>query len=155
MVIECMHVIPISIAVFARHITDLSVELWMQRRSESGPLDGLLEFPGGKIEPNEDSVTAASREVLEEVGLEVAPSKLKLFKIYTHDYEDRSVCLFTHLIIDHNFNEDRGWVEVLFDKPLEILENQVPAANKEIIVDICAYIRELKTNKTLEQLWGV
>ncbi len=38
-----------------------------------GPYDGCWEFPGGKVEPGEDDLTALVREIGEELGVVVAP----------------------------------------------------------------------------------
>ncbi|GAB3300938.1 hypothetical protein GCM10027451_03650 [Geodermatophilus aquaeductus] len=39
----------------------------------SGPLAGLWEFPGGKVEPGEDHLAALARECAEELGVVVVP----------------------------------------------------------------------------------
>lgn len=37
----------------------------------TGPLAGLWEFPGGKVEPDEDQRDALAREIVEELGCRV------------------------------------------------------------------------------------
>lgn len=41
------------------------------QRSAAGPLPNLWEFPGGKVDPQEQPAAAAERECREETGLEV------------------------------------------------------------------------------------
>jgi 8-oxo-dGTP diphosphatase len=40
-----------------------------------GPYDGCWEFPGGKVEPGEDHLTALVREIGEELGVAVVPQE--------------------------------------------------------------------------------
>ena len=49
--------------------------LLLMRRPDDGPLPGLWEFPGGKIEGGEDPFDALVREWREELGVEVAAAQ--------------------------------------------------------------------------------
>lgn len=150
-----MRTFPISIVIFASGVSEAGLQLWMQKRVEDGPLNGLLEFPGGKIEESEGPLEAATREVIEETNLEsIESSSLKLFKIYRHDYQDRSVNLFTHLCLNNRDLSPEGWINLSFDTPLSEIEDKLPEANKQIIKDVCSYINEIRDNGTLEALWG-
>lgn len=51
----------------------------------SGPLQGLWEFPGGKVEPEESHQAALKREVREELGCDVAVGDH--LDSTEHDYE--------------------------------------------------------------------
>lgn len=65
------------------------------RRGAGGPLAGLWEFPGGKIEQHEDHATALTREIREELGCDIAVGKL--LNTHTHSYPFARVTLHTYL----------------------------------------------------------
>jgi len=93
---------------------------------------GLWEFPGGKVETDENVQQALTRELSEELAITVIRSE-PLIAI-EHDYSDKSVML------------DVWWVDVFSGEPhgregqlwqwiaVEELRNlEFPAANKPII----------------------
>ncbi len=59
-------------------------------KRSTGDLIGKWEFPGGKVEPNEDEIHAIEREILEEFEL-----KIKATKFITNN-----ICQYPNKIID-------------------------------------------------------
>ncbi len=66
---------------------------------------GLWEFPGGKCEFGESAELALSRELKEEIGIEVCSSFL-LMEL-EHDYGDKTVCL-SFFVVDDFKGEPKG-----------------------------------------------
>ena len=64
------------------------------KRGPGGSLPGMWEFPGGKVEPSEDEVTALTREIREELLCEVKVGQ----KVTTtaHGYDFGTVRLTTY-----------------------------------------------------------
>lgn len=63
------------------------------RRPDHVHQGGLLEFPGGKVEPGETVQAALVREIDEEAGLQVPPDSLSPVIAIRHDYGDKRVLL--------------------------------------------------------------
>ena len=75
--------------------------LLIARRPSNGLLGGLWEFPGGKLEPGEELADGLKREILEELGVEIAVGEP--FGIYEHGYTHFKVTLhaFRCSLLDH------------------------------------------------------
>ena len=63
------------------------------RRPDHVHQGGLLEFPGGKVEPGETVQAALVREIAEETGLHVPAGSLEPVIGIRHDYGDKRVFL--------------------------------------------------------------
>ncbi len=65
---------------------------FLTRRHAGTHLEGLWEFPGGKVDAGETHQEALRREIREELGATIEVHDL-VFEI-THDYPDRTIVLF-------------------------------------------------------------
>lgn len=66
-------------------------KLLISRRHPATHQGGLWEFPGGKREPNETFEACLARELMEELGIEVAVGRL--VESLTHAYPEKTVHL--------------------------------------------------------------
>lgn len=75
-------------------------------RAEGSHLEGLWEFPGGKVEAGEEPHEAALRELREETGL--TASSAEPLSVFHYAYPDRDVRL--HAFVVREFEgEPSGW----------------------------------------------
>ena len=61
-------------------------EFLLAQRPEGKPYPGYWEFPGGKIEPGEDAREALTRELREELGIEVREATPWITRRYTYTH---------------------------------------------------------------------
>jgi 8-oxo-dGTP diphosphatase len=113
-------------------LTNLIGDVLITRRPEHVHQGGLWEFPGGKVELGETVERALTRELREELGVEVA-SMRPLIRV-RHAYTDKTVLLDVWRI-DSYWGEPRGlegqplrWVA-----PHGLAEYDFPAADAPII----------------------
>ncbi len=107
-------------------------ELFITRRHNTLHQGGLWEFAGGKVEHGERLNTALSRELREEIGIEVI-AIMPLISFY-HDYFDRQVRLHVFEITEFSGTAEsklgQGWFWV---KPEDLKNYIFPAANRPIL----------------------
>jgi 8-oxo-dGTP diphosphatase len=88
--------------VVAGILCDPKGRVLIAERLGGGPFHGMWEFPGGKIAPGETSPQALSRELAEELGIEV--TECSSFMSLRHEYDDRIVSI--EFFIVSNWNSD-------------------------------------------------
>jgi 8-oxo-dGTP diphosphatase len=77
--------------VAAGILCDSSGRVLIAERLGDGPFHGMWEFPGGKISAGETTLQALSRELAEELGIEV--TTCSSFMNLRHEYDDRIVTI--------------------------------------------------------------
>lgn len=131
--------------MFVRRPSAEGIQVWMQKRSEEGPLFGFWELPGGKIEANESPEDAARREVEEETGVNIASLPLIFFKKYPYEFNDRKIHL--HLFLAH-FEKMQSrihqgeWFEVDYTVQSQKFKGKIPPVNHQVIDEVTTYLQK-------------
>lgn len=87
-----MKVLEIAVGI----IVDPQRGIFITQRKASSHLAGFWEFPGGKIESGESAEQALSRELLEEIGIQV--SSARWLKCIDYYYSDKHLNLHFFLV---------------------------------------------------------
>ncbi|MCC2605397.1 8-oxo-dGTP diphosphatase MutT [Planctobacterium marinum] len=107
-------------------------EVFLTRRASDAHQGGKWEFPGGKREAHESMTEALSRELQEEVGIEVL-SASPLIQI-NHDYGDKTVLLDVYTVSEFaNEPESKEDLEYRWVAINHLPEVDFPAANGVIV----------------------
>jgi 8-oxo-dGTP diphosphatase len=75
-----------AVKVVAAIIENKQNEILCALRSPEMSIPNMWEFPGGKVEANEDIYSALVREIDEELDCKIEPTK-EIFNNNTHEYE--------------------------------------------------------------------
>ena len=105
--------------------------LLVTRRPEGVHLGGLWEFPGGKIVPGEDHISALKREIREELDADVDVHEL--VHATTHEYPDRAVQLFFYRCIMAGCPRPVLDQQIQWVAPADLEGLEFPPADAELI----------------------
>ena len=126
--------------VAAAAIFDEAGRVLIARRPEHVHQGGLWEFPGGKVETDESVLEALTRELHEELGINVQTAR-PLIRI-RHDYPDKSVLLdvwrvdaFTGTAPSCG-GKGREGQSIMWVLPTELVKYDFPAANIPIVTAV-------------------
>jgi 8-oxo-dGTP diphosphatase len=122
----------VRVQVAAAAIFDQQGRVLITRRADHVHQGGLWEFPGGKLEPDETAREALTRELREELGIELHQAR-PLIRV-SHDYPDKSVLLDVWRVDgfggEAHGREGQPLVWVL---PQDLGDYDFPAANQAIV----------------------
>jgi 8-oxo-dGTP diphosphatase len=131
-----MKLLPVAIAIFFENLEE-ELKLWVQVREDTGPFQGLLEFPGGGVEPDETPLEAVVREVEEEVGIKINPEDGKFMGIYSNPLQEKTILLYVFLFPKTPLLESKGqWLSFRENERSQIYKGQIPGPNHQIIDDL-------------------
>jgi len=105
----------------------------LAKRPPGRPLAGLWEFPGGKVDPGEDPETALIRELMEELGIEIARADIVPLTFASHAYPEFHLLMQLYLCkrwegdIAAQENQELLWV-----KPDELRLYDMPPADEPL-----------------------
>ena len=77
-----------TILVSAVALFDADGRVLLTQRPEGKHMAGLWEFPGGKVEPGELPEAALTREIREELGVEICERCAAPLTFVSHQYEN-------------------------------------------------------------------
>jgi 8-oxo-dGTP diphosphatase len=121
----------IHVAVGVIYSSDLSRVL-ISKRTAKQHLAGLWEFPGGKVENNEDVISALERELHEELGIVV--KEAKQLTTVTYDYPDKKVFLDVWKVKEWSGEPvSKENQQIVWSRIEELNNYNFLAANKHII----------------------
>jgi len=116
--------------VAAGILCDPDGRVLIAERLGDGPFHGMWEFPGGKIAAGETAPEALSRELAEELGIEV--TVCSSFMNLRHEYDDRIVTIEFFIVSDWNCEpvgregQQLRWVPRRSLDPEQLLPADVP-----------------------------
>ena len=120
------------IDVAAGVITRGDGHILLAERPPGKPLAGQWEFPGGKFELDESPVEALSRELHEELGIELDEAHPWITR--THAYPDRTVRLHMYRVTGwHGEPHGREGQQLSWEDPLAVGVSPLLSANDGIL----------------------
>ena len=108
------------------------------RRAPDAHQGGLWEFPGGKVEADENLLEALARELREELGVLVETTEALM--ALEHDYGDKRVALDVHRVTRWT-GEPRGLEgqPLAWERPEQLRDWAFPVANRAILERLLAH----------------
>jgi len=122
----------VAVGVIVQKKSPLNKEYFLTKRLANAHQGNKWEFPGGKVEIDETVAEALSRELKEEIAIEVLSCQPLI--VIEHEYADKKVCLEVFLVDNYlgepSAQEGQGQGWFLLD---DLKQLDFPEANQAII----------------------
>jgi 8-oxo-dGTP diphosphatase len=122
------------ILVVAAALVDVDGRVLIAKRPRGKQLEGLWEFPGGKVNPDETPEAALIRELEEELGIKVTEACLAPFVFTSHGYESFHLLMPLYLcrrwegVVTAREHEAIAWV-----RPAKLGDYPMPPADAPLV----------------------
>ena len=126
-----------TVLVAACALIDADGRVLLAQRPPGKPMEGLWEFPGGKVEADERPEETLIRELKEELGIVVSEPCLAPLTFASHAYSDFHllmplyVCRRWEGIVTPLENQQLTWV-----KPNRLRDYKMPPADEPLIAHL-------------------
>ena len=130
-----------TVLVAACALIDADGRVLLAQRPPGKPMEGLWEFPGGKVEADERPEQTLIRELKEELGIVVSEPCLAPLTFASHAYPDFHllmplyVCRRWEGIVTPLENQQVRWV-----KPNRLRDYKMPPADEPLIAHLMALL---------------
>ena len=128
------------VLVAAAALIDVDGRVLIGKRPKGKQLEGLWEFPGGKVEEGETPEACLIRELNEELGIEVTQACLAPFAFTSHGYDSFHLLMPLYLcrrwngVAQAREHEALAWV-----RPNKLTDYPMPPADAPLV----AWLRDL------------
>jgi 8-oxo-dGTP diphosphatase len=130
-----------TVLVAACALIDADGRVLLAQRPPGKPMEGLWEFPGGKVEADERPEQTLIRELKEELGIVVSEPCLAPLTFASHAYPDFHllmplyVCRRWEGIVTPLEQQQVVWV-----KPNRLRDYKMPPADEPLIAHLMAWL---------------
>src|SRR5262245_24364512 len=121
---------PHSILIVVAAVVVRDGRVLLTRRVAGSHLEGMWEFPGGKVERSEEPQTALVREIAEELGVDAAIGGP--FAFLYHAYPGKCILLLTYLTDLIGMPRPLGSAELGWFTRREVVRLEIPPADVPI-----------------------